>query len=238
MKIIPLGRRPSPKTDDLASRPPAGRPSRSRHELVGWIALGLVVAVVLSVVSRSSVLSGTTHAYRPSEAAKIRATPADGLRNARSATTRRQAPAPTTKNASVKSTHRRTEKPVVSEPSPSVLTIDSTTPTTALKAPRAQVDAPLIFSGTLGYPNDLASTLPFSSSSGIAAVRISWTGGSELDARLHCRGTTTSAPGAHGISLSVSGSPGPCAVTVSLAPGTRTTVPFSLDINAPSAASR
>jgi hypothetical protein len=242
MRLIPLDRRRTSKPNGPVARSEAGHAARSRHELVGWIALGLVVAVVLTVISRSSVVSGTPiHPDRASALTKSRVPIVSARREHESRRTSHPRPTvgPTTKIPPGTSTPARTTDRLGFDASPpgrttETTTTTTTTTTTPTQTPRPQY-APSTISGTLEYPNDLASTFPFSSPTGIAAVQVSWNGGSELDARLHCQGATTSAPGAHGIALSVSGVPGQCSVTVSLAAGTRATVPFTLDVNAPDA---
>lgn len=231
MRIVRLGRRSRPKDGTRGSEPAddSGRGARPRRELVGWIALGLLVAVVLTVLSRSSVVSGTTHPKRQTtsdKAAQHNSSSRETTTDPRAATS--ASPARSSSTASLK-----TVKAATTTTTPSTTSTTTSTTTTTV----ARATGPTSLAGTLAYPSDLATTYPFTSPSGLAAVRVRWGGGSELDARLHCPGATTSAPGAHGISLSVTGRAGRCSITVSLASGTRTSVSYLIEVDAPSSGS-
>jgi hypothetical protein len=85
----------------------------------------------------------------------------------------------------------------------------------------------------LRYPDDIETSIPFASASGLAAVRASWSGGEALEITLGCGSVVTSGASTHGISLVVAGKPGPCTVSISLGPGQRGTVAYTLQGRVP-----
>jgi hypothetical protein len=87
----------------------------------------------------------------------------------------------------------------------------------------------------LRYPDDIATSFPFASVSGIALVRALWRGGEMLKMTLTCGRATTSGAGAHGVSLVVSGRPGPCTVAIAFGANERGSVSYTLDVQVPPA---
>lgn len=107
----------------------------------------------------------------------------------------------------------------------------ATLPTTATTEPTTTTTPGLWnYSGVLSYPDDVATSIPFSSASGLAAARVTWSGGEELVAYLRCPGAHESAPGTHGVSISIDGSPGNCVVSVALGPGVRSRVAYAITV--------
>ncbi len=111
----------------------------------------------------------------------------------------------------------------------------SSTTTSVPSSPTPMAPGSLQYSGVLSYPEDIATSIPFTSPSGVAAVRVTWHGGSELVAALRCRGAHDSVPGTHGISISIDGSPGACAVAIALASGVRSHVAYAVSVLTPDA---
>lgn len=85
----------------------------------------------------------------------------------------------------------------------------------------------------LRYPDDIATSFPFASPSGIASVRALWRGGEALEMTLGCGRATTSGSGARGLSLVVAGRPGSCTVSIALAGSQRGSVSYTLDVQVP-----
>jgi hypothetical protein len=232
-------------------RHPARRGERAHRDFVTWVALGLLVVVVLAIVTKTTTV--TTHDARRADGSTDRHSPlhlhhSDHLASRADPSTkgRRSLTTGVVKQHGSPSRSRTTAKPPSTSttlPLPTTTTStepehQSTTtwppPTTPPTTSPTTTSGQLQYSGTLNYPEDVATSIPFSSSSGIAAVRIAWSGGDELVASLRCRGAHDSAPGTHGISISIDGAPGACAAEIALGPGVRSRVAYAMTVLAPS----
>jgi hypothetical protein len=268
--------RSAPSSPSLAE--PATAPRR-RRDLVGWIALGLVVTTVLALLARVSVdprgPDATTAPNRP------RTSPANTVAPARLTTTERVPRLPahqepntavtmssnpvqptdpvtvTAAPAGAATTERAQQLPADEEPGtagsapgiPTRSTIPTTTSsvsgTSGLSSSAgATSDSVGVagaspqttdLSGVLRYPDDIATSMPFASPSGLASVRASWRGGEALALTLGCGSAVTNGAGTHGVSLVVAGPPGSCAVSIALGPGQRGSVAYTLDVQTPAA---
>ena len=232
-----------------ASGPPSLGAGHRRRDLVAWVALSLVVATVLCVVARSvGPPHSVTAAHHPRHAAQAAPTsrPAGMTKTGRAPGRRHEDPGPSTTTTS--SLPSATTVPTTVT---TTTTVPITTATTtaevrpATKSPRTRttkrpgwraVTTPTL-TGTLRYPDDIETSIPFASASGLAAVRASWRGSEALKITLGCGSVVTSGAGTHGISLVVAGKPGPCTVSLSLGPGQRGTVAYSLRVQVPPAPS-
>ena len=83
-----------------------------------------------------------------------------------------------------------TTSPAATTTTTTTTTIEPPRTTTPTKSSSTRQTAPdlLQYSGALTYPEDVATSIPFSSADGIAAARVTWSGGAELVASLRCRG--------------------------------------------------
>lgn len=227
---------PAPRRAGAASSGHPGTETTSprRHrDLVAWIALGLVVATVLTVVARVSVapprhLAATKPAH---QTASWRETPSTTI-----LATYKQA-----------RDHVRTEPgPTQSAPQPTnpvevAAPVTTVTTSTTVPSPRPSVPksraagtaTPTPIVGELRYPADIATSFPFTSSDGLAAVHATWLGGQSLEVTLGCGTAVTSGGGTHGISLVVAGRPGPCTVSIALSPGQHGAVDYTLAVRVP-----
>jgi hypothetical protein len=212
----------------------SGRPivkRRSRHDLVAWIAFGLLVVPALAVVSRTTTSTGHD-AQRNGTRLPV------GDRSRHVLSTPHQATAPQGHKSVVVDKNRHEPKSASTGTTTSTTSPLATTTTTTLVAPPTTTEPPtptstpavLNYSGVLRYPNDVATSIPFSSATGVAATRITWSGGEELVASLRCRGAHDSAPGTHGISISIDGAPGACVVEVALGPRIRSKVRYAITV--------
>jgi hypothetical protein len=218
---------------------------RRRRDLVAWVALSLVVATVLCVVARSvGPPRALTRAHHPGHAAQAVPT---------------SRPAGTTGTGSAHRRHHNDPKPSTTTTSslpadttiPTATTtttvVPATTPTTTAETRPAAASSrargtrrrhrrsatSTALAGTLRYPDDIETSIPFTSASGLATVRASWRGGEALQIALGCGSVVTSGAGTHGLSLVVAGTPGPCTVSVSLGPDQRGTVAYTLWVRVP-----
>jgi hypothetical protein len=234
--IDPTELRPHRSGSDRRPGTGSGRPrseSRSRRELVTWVALGLLVAIVLTILSRTAVAPARDAQQTPprhrTHAPSIEASSTGHpLAAGQIATTQARPGSPTDRGRgpTVPTSTTPTTTTSIARTRPTITTVPATNPT---------VPGPLQYSGSLSYPSDVATSIPFSSPSGVAATRITWPGGDELVASLRCRGAHDSAPGTHGISISIDGFPGGCVVTVALGPGDRSRVNYAITVLVPSA---
>ena len=228
---------PAPRRAGAAA--PSGRPGaatanpRRRRDLVAWIALGLVVATVLTVVARVSVapprhLAATKPAHQTASLPETSSTTVpvvhkhvrDHVRTDPGST--QSAPEPT--------------NPIEVTAPVTTVTTSTTLPGPRPSAPKslaAGTATPTPLSGELRYPADIATSFPFTSSNGLAAVRATWLGGQALEMTLGCGAAVTSGGGTHGISLVVDGRPGTCTVSIALSPGQRGAVDYTLDVQVP-----
>ncbi len=254
-----------PRRGDPARRPsglpvpppssPAALPRRPR-DLVAWVALGLAVTTVLTLVARASLdprpdrgarapasaralpaatpdstaLLPTKDRARPDAptgtTTTVAATPAVRLRQS-VATTSTTIPAPADPGESSPTTSTATPPPSGPDTSDRV----ASDPTGTTGSPAASTG----FSGVLRYPEDVATSFPFNSPSGLAAVRAQWQGGEALEMTLGCGQAVTTGGGTHGISLVVAGRPGPCTISIAFGSGEHETVGYTLDIQVPPA---
>lgn len=203
-----------------------------RRDLVTWVALGLLVAIVLGILSKATT---APHSSRHVDARRAFGSSSPRVTSAGDAPTANVAPP---RRAETKG--RSDSRPAVSDPTTTMTTAPSTS--TTLKASAAQATAvpppttspatsdQLRYSGALEYPDDIASSIPFASKSGVVAVRVNWSDGNELVASLRCPGAHESAPGTHGISISLDGSPGTCVVSIALGPGVRAHVAYVVTV--------
>lgn len=214
------------------ARPRRGRVARRpRRDLVTWVALGLLVAVVLAIVSKT-----TTTTHDPPHADTRPTLPSRSDHIAR----RPDPPATRHPLRTVSPPTRRPDsQPTATDPPTPATTVPATQTTTSTVARPPGTTEPsstpsqLQYSGVLNYPRDVATSIPFSAPDGVAAARITWSGGVELIGTLRCRGADDSAPGQHGISISIDGSPGTCTVAISLAPGVRAQVAYAVTVFTP-----
>lgn len=206
---------------------------RRHRDLVGWIALGLVVATVLTVVARVSVAQ-PRHLAAAKPAHQTASPPATTS---------------TTILVAYKQArdHVRTEpEPTHSAPQPTnpvevaapvtTVTTSTTVPSPSPSVPKSAATgtaSPTPLVGELHYPADIATSFPFTSSDGLAAVRATWLGGQSLEVTLGCGTAVTSGGGTHGISLVVAGRPGPCTVSIALSPGQHGAVDYTLAVRVP-----
>lgn len=220
---------------DRAERPGRhGREGWPRRGFVSWTSFGLLFAVGLTVVSRATT-SAVHDAQRDGARLSVRA------RSHHVHSERHQTAATHKHTSIVVHAHHSVTKSNLSgpttttTPSPSATTTTSAAPPTTTTEPPTTTSTPdlLNYSGLLRYPNDVATSIPFSSATGVAATRITWSGGEELVASLRCRGAHDSAPGTHGISISIDGSPGTCVVSVALGPGIRSQVAYAITVLTP-----
>jgi hypothetical protein len=237
--------RDRPRSNEPAAVGPRRRGTkRPRRDQVSYVAVGLLVALALTIVSR---LTTAPEGHPP------RRDPRPTLRSARgrTASTHRSvhdvAPPKSDVDRIARSERSISDDPTraaistTTKGAPSIPTTSTTptpettttispapSPTTTTPPPSlTTADGPLEYSGVLSYPEDIATSIPFSSESGVAAVRVTWRGGGELVASLRCPGAEDSAPGAHGISISIDGSPGTCAVAIALGSGVRARVAYT-----------
>ncbi|MGP8163251.1 MAG: hypothetical protein ACLQAN_05660 [Acidimicrobiales bacterium] len=220
-------------TDSVS--PPGATTPRRRHDLVAWVALGLVVATALTLVARESVapigrVATTTHS-RQHVTSSPKTTPSARL-TASGRPHRHARPHP-------KLTAAHPVPTTAVTPTPSTAPA-STTPSSTSRVSSPQGGAPPAattsgLSGVLRYPGDIATTFPFASPSGIASVRALWSGGEALEMTLGCGQAVTSGAGTHGISLVVAGHPGSCTVSIAFGPGQHGAVPYTLDVRVPPA---
>jgi hypothetical protein len=219
---------------------PGRSPRRARRDHVTWVALGLLVVVALAVVSRASTDDPRTHdgasAHHRHDRADLvsnddpatttsASTPAPLGR--KFATSKSPAHDPTTSTSTTTSTTTTTTTTTTST------TAAPATTTTTTPAPQRSTAGSLQYHGTLSYPSDVATSIPFVSRTGLAAARATWSNGEDLTASLRCRGASESAPGRHGISISVDGAPGTCVVSIALANGARGSVSYTIAVLVP-----
>jgi hypothetical protein len=229
---------------------------RRRRDLVAWVALGLAVATALTLVARASfdpqtgrgrTTSADTRGHTTTSTPVAQLTKKDPAHRdlpidttartlAESPTTAVPRPVPTTPATIVVSTEPSTTDPTTTtslprpaSPAAPDRSASHPTATAALAATNPGV------SGVLRDPDDIATTLPFTSPSGLAAVRALWQGGATLEVTLRCGAAATSGTGKHGISLVVAGQPGSCSVSIGLTSDEIGTVDYTLDIQVPSA---
>jgi hypothetical protein len=205
---------------DTAERPRRhGREGQPRRGLVSLTSFGLLAAVGLTVVSRATT-SAAHDAQRDGTRLSV------GTRSHHVHSTRHHTAATHKHAAGTVQALPSVPKSKLRGPTTSTIRTPSTTTTTSVAPPTTTTEPPtttstpdlLNYSGVLRYPDDVAASIPFSSATGVAATRITWSGGEELVASLRCRGAHDSAPGTHGISISIDGSPGTCVVAVALDP--------------------
>lgn len=115
------------------------------------------------------------------------------------------------------------------------ITTTSTLPRSSTKTDATTALQNSNLTGSLEYPDNLAITVPFTSASGVAGMEVTWDGSEQLSATLHCPGDTASQSGTGSISLSVSGQPGNCHVSIALVAASRHGVRYSLRLFAPGA---
>jgi hypothetical protein len=232
-------------------RRPERADKRPRRDFVTWVALGLLVVVVLAIVTKTTTVAthdprradGRAHLHSP-----LHLHHSDHVSSTRDPTAGRE-PLTTGIVKKHRSTSRSITDPAASTPKPpstsTTLPLPTTTTSTEPEHPSTTTPPPpttappttsgqLQYSGTLSYPEDVGTSIPFSSSSGIAAVRVTWSGGDELVASLRCRGAHDSAPGTHGISISIDGAPGACDAAIALGSGVRSRVAYTITVLAPS----
>jgi cytoskeletal protein RodZ len=238
---------PAPRRVGAASSGHPGTETTSprRHrDLVAWIALGLVVATVLTVVARVSVapprqLAATKPAHQTASPPETPSTTIlaaykqarDHVRTQPEPTP--SAPQPTNPAEVAAPVTTVTTSTTVPSPRPSVPSPRPSVP----KSRAAGTATPTPLVGELLYPADIATSFPFTSSDGLAAVRATWLGGQSLEVTLGCGTAVTSGGGTHGISLVVAGRPGPCTVSIALSPGQHGAVDYTLAIRVPGSGS-
>lgn len=203
---------------------------RPRRDLVTWVALGLLVAVALAIVSRTT--TATPHDSQRTETKQSlhRSHKVESTRDPR--TKEREPRTAIAQDHLHGSNWALTDPPATTSTTTTIVPPRTTTPTKPSPTRPTASDL-LQYSGALTYPEDVATSIPFSSPNGVAAARITWSGGDELVASLRCRGAHDSAPGTHGISISIDGSPGGCVVAVALAPGVHAPVAYAITVLSP-----
>ncbi len=233
----PTGCRPGEPEPSGPSSPSKTAASRRRRDLVGWVALGLTVTTALALVARASVEPQRRSTGTTTTLERTTLTTTATTRLARTDTVHDQLP------TTPKPSSSETVPTVVVQPTVPVTvasTPDEPGPSTSvphLPAPARPVSTPAEtpgLSGTLQYPDDVATSFPFTSSSGLAAVRATWSGGGALEMSLRCGSVTVSGTGTHGISLVVAGHPSSCTVSIALRPDQRGSVAYTLDVQVPS----
>jgi hypothetical protein len=233
-----LARRTKRDRSARSAGEPAGHEGRrQRRELVGWIALGLLVAVVLTFVARSPAAPSLRkpiagHISDSRRHPKTTSPRKDAKHHGHSAIDISRSTTTTTTQVALTTTHRKApagSRKLVA----STLTTTSTEPIPSTTAPASGAAQNSSVAGTLAYPDDLAITLPFNSASGVAGMQVTWIGKAQLTATLRCPGDTTSQAGSTSISLSVSGTPGRCDVTLALDGAEAPTVRYTLRIFTP-----
>jgi hypothetical protein len=228
-----------------ASGPPSLGAGRRRRDRVVWVALSLVVATALSVVARSvGPPRPVTAAHHPQHAAQAVPTsrPAGTTKTGRANRRRHDDPKPsptTTSSLPANTTTATTPTTTTAVPATTATTTAEVRPATApsrtrdtKRRDRRSATTPAL-AGMLRYPDDIETSIPFTSASGLAAVRASWRGGEALKITLGCGSVVTSGSGTHGLSLVVAGKPGVCTVSISLGPGQRGTVAYTLRVRVP-----